>query len=113
MGFSSTFETAEPDREQIDSGHGPLVLEFGAPWCSHCQQAVRHIAAAFETFPSRPHVKIEDGPGRPLGRSYRVKLWPTLIFLESGKEVARLIRPTETAPIVDALAQIASAARTG
>src|SRR5690606_10872089 len=47
-----------------------------------------------------------------LGRSYRVKLWPTLIFLQSGKEVARLVRPTETAPIVDALVQIASAAKT-
>ncbi|NLG77809.1 MAG: thioredoxin family protein [Xanthomonadaceae bacterium] len=112
MGFSSAFAATEPAREKIDSTRGPLVLEFGAPWCSHCQRALPHIAAAFERFPSVPHIKIEDGSGRPLGRSYRVKLWPTLIFLQSGKEVARLVRPTETAPIVDALVQIASAAKT-
>jgi len=24
------------------------------------------------------HIRVEDGPGRALGRSFRVKLWPTL-----------------------------------
>lgn len=107
MSFSNTFETAEPTRDEIDSKQGPLVLEFGTPWCGHCLAAQPLIEAAFKDFPTVAHIKIEDGRGRALGRSYRVKLWPTLIFLESGKEVARLVRPTESAPIVEALARIA------
>jgi thioredoxin 1 len=52
------------------------------------------------------HVKVEDGSGRPLGRSYRVKLWPTLVFLRDGQEVARLVRPRDAQAISDALAAI-------
>lgn len=51
-------------------------------------------------------MKIEDGKGRPLGRTFRVRLWPTLIFLNSGKEVARLVRPMNLIMITEALAQI-------
>lgn len=108
MGFSSRFEAVEPTREQVDAMEGPVVLEFGAPWCGYCQAAAPLIEAAFESFPDVRHVKIEDGRGRPLGRSYRVKLWPTLIFLNSGREVSRVVRPTESTPIVQGLAQIAA-----
>ena len=54
-----------------------------------------------------PHVKVEDGPGLPLGRSFKVKLWPTLVFLHDGREVARLVRPSGTDQIVDALRLLA------
>jgi thioredoxin 1 len=52
------------------------------------------------------HIKIEDGPRRRLGRSFRVKLWPTLIFVNDGREVARLVRPRNAAVIIEALKQI-------
>jgi thioredoxin 1 len=52
------------------------------------------------------HLRIEDGSGRALGRSFGVKLWPTLVFLRDGKEMARLVRPREPAPIQAALASI-------
>lgn len=106
MTFTTTFEPVEPTRDDIDNRRGPLVLEFGAPWCGYCQAAIPLIEAAFKRYPSVPHVKIEDGKGKPLGRSYRVKLWPTLIFLDSGKEVARLVRPDDSQSILDALGLI-------
>lgn len=52
--------------------------------------------------------KIEDGSGRRLGRSFGVKLWPTLVFLKDGAEVARLVRPQSAAEVADALARIAA-----
>jgi thioredoxin 1 len=82
------------------------VLEFGAPWCGHCIAAQGPIEAAFAAHPDVHHLKIEDGRGKPLGRSFRVKLWPTLVFLRDGEEIARLVRPTTAAPISDALAVI-------
>ncbi|HEX5514805.1 MAG TPA: thioredoxin family protein, partial [Gammaproteobacteria bacterium] len=54
-------------------------------------------------------IKIEDGRGRRLGRTFGVKLWPTLIFLRHGQEVARLVRPTDEAAIEQALAQLSAA----
>jgi thioredoxin 1 len=66
------------------------------------------IATALEAMPDVRHLKVEDGKGRPLGRSFRVTLWPTLIFLKDGKEVARLVRPPTSQEISAALARIAS-----
>lgn len=80
-------------RDETDAWRGPAVIEFGVNWCGHCQGAQGAIGAALAEQPDLRHVKVEDGPGRPLGRSYRVKLWPTLIFLKDGIEVARAVRP--------------------
>jgi thioredoxin 1 len=51
------------------------------------------LAALLKEFGDARHIKVEDGPGRPLGRSFRVKLWPTLVFLRDGKVVQQLARP--------------------
>jgi thioredoxin 1 len=61
------------------------------------------IASAFARHPDVHHLKIEDGRGKPLGRSFRVKLWPTLVFLRDGEEIARLVRPTTAGPILEGL----------
>ena len=90
-------------RQQADALPGLTVLEFGANWCGHCQAAQPAIAAALAGHPTLVHNKVEDGPGRRLGRSYRVKLWPTLIFLRDGQEVERLVSPTQAAEVAAAV----------
>ena len=95
-----------PTREEVDALQAPTVLEFGTGWCGFCQGAATSIAAALKDYPAVQHIQVEDGPGRPLGRSYRVKLWPTLIFLKNGEEVARLVRPESADEIRSELAAI-------
>ena len=97
-----------PTREEIDATHGDVVLEFGANECGYCQAALPHIAAALADRANLTHLKVADGPGRPLGRSFRVKLWPTVILLRDGREVARVVRPTSEADVrtgLDALSK--------
>lgn len=108
MAMSKTFAAVEPAREEIDALKDPTVVEFGTPWCGFCLGAQPLIASAFSAFPEVQHIKIEDGPGRRLGRSFKVKLWPTLIFLQNGQEIARLVRPGDAEEIRQALARIAS-----
>jgi thioredoxin 1 len=107
MALSNDYVTKEPTRAEIDALHAPTVLQFGTPWCGHCQAAQPFIAAAFADYPQIAHIKVEDGSGRPLGRSFGVKLWPTLVVLKGGKEVARLVRPRDAAEIGAAMRQIA------
>lgn len=73
---------------------GEVVLEFGASWCPICQAARPLIERALSEHAGVRHVRIEDGKGEPLGRSFHIKLWPTLVFLRDGTEVARVVRPT-------------------
>ncbi|HKU85718.1 MAG TPA: thioredoxin family protein [Casimicrobiaceae bacterium] len=105
---------AELSRNDVDALPGATLLEFGANWCGVCRAAAPSIRSALAGHPGVRHLKIEDGPGRPLGRSFGVKLWPTLVFLRNGREMARVVRPREVASIADALAAIeAPAAASG
>jgi thioredoxin 1 len=88
-----------PARDEVERWPGTAVIEFGTDWCGICRAAQPVIRAGLAGSGALKHVKIEDGSGRPLGRSFRVKLWPTLIFLRDGKEVARLVRPERAAEI--------------
>ena len=107
MAMNEVYAAIEPTRAEIDALEGPTVLEFGSPTCGHCRAAQALLAAALADYPSLRHIKIADGSGRPLGRSFKVKLWPSLVFLSNGREVARLVRPADASAIGSAIAQIA------
>ena len=96
-------ETEAPRRADVDALPGLTLLEFGTDWCGHCRAAQPALADVLPQAAGWRHLKVEDGPGRPLGRSFRVKLWPTLILLKEGQEVARLVRPTQAQDIRQAL----------
>jgi len=92
-GFNPSYSEAVPTPEQVSTLDGEALLEFGAPWCGHCIAAEPAVQEAFIEHENLPRIKTYDGKGKPLGRAFRVKLWPTLIKLQDGQEVARLVRP--------------------
>jgi len=106
MTMNEVYAAIEPPRAEIDALDGPTVLEFGSPTCGHCRAAQPLLDSALASHPQLRHIKIADGSGRLLGRSFKVKLWPTLVFLSNGGEVARLVRPANTTEIRSAIAQI-------
>jgi thioredoxin 1 len=107
MSFDSDYDKPEPTREEIDRLTGPVLLEFGTGWCGHCQALQRPLEALLTAFPTVRHIKVEDGKGRPLGRSFRVKLWPNLVFMRDGQVVMQLARPEpeEVRPGLEAITQ--------
>ena len=105
MTFDTDYGKPEPPREDIDALPGPLLLEFGTDWCGYCQAIQHPLETLLASFPQVRHIKIEDGKGRPLGRSFHVKLWPNLVFLREGQVVQQLARP-EPEDIRSALEEI-------
>ncbi|MFN3792705.1 thioredoxin family protein [Massilia sp.] len=111
--MSAPYETAQPERSAVDAMPGTVMLDFGANWCGYCRAAEPLIDEALAGAqgaggPVR-HLKVEDGPGRPLGRSFRIKLWPTVVVLKDGQEVARVVRPVSADEVRVALAQAGAA----
>src|SRR5688572_16964547 len=104
MAYTRDYATVEPSRAEIDARPGDTLLEFGAPWCGYCISAQPHIERALQQHPQLAHIKIEDGSGRPLGRSFRIKLWPSLVLLREGEELGRVVRPQGVEEIARLLA---------
>jgi thioredoxin 1 len=102
--MGAEFLVKEPSRAEVDALPGTTLLEFGTAWCGHCRRAQPLIAQALAAHPGVRHLRIADASGRRLGRSFGVKLWPTLVLLREGREVGRLVRPVDAAEVEQALA---------
>lgn len=100
--FDRSYDKPEPGRDEVNALEGITVLEFGADWCPHCQAAQEAIESVLAPTPIR-HIKVADGKGKPLGRSFQVKLWPTVIVMQNGSEVGRAVRPTTVEEVQSAL----------
>lgn len=94
LGFNPNYSEQAPSIEEIKSIEGYALLEFGTSWCGHCEAAFPVIKAVLSKE-KLPHIKVMDGKGKSLGRLFNVKLWPTLILLKNGNEIARVVRPTQ------------------
>ena len=100
------YARSEPKREEIDSLAGATVLEFGSPWCGYFRRAQPLIEEALAGRQGVRHIKVHDASGRWLGRSFAVKLWPTLVFLKDGRELGRVVRPNDVQEVAQALSGI-------
>jgi len=106
VSYRADYEVVEPARMDVDAAPGLVLLEFGAPWCGHCQAAQPAVRELLDGPAGVIHLKVEDGRGKPLGRAFGVKLWPTLVLLRGGDELARVVRPVsgeDLAPLATVL----------
>jgi thioredoxin 1 len=101
-------EAETPSRAQVETLPGLVLLEFGTEWCGFCRAAAPQVSGLLAQHPEVRHIKVADGPGLALGRSFRVRLWPNLVFLRDGKVVRQLARPSR-AELQDAFRELVSA----
>lgn len=94
--FQTDYLKTEPLIDDIKASEGLTVIEFGAPWCPICQKAQPAIQEVLDKQQIQSHLKVFDGEGKPLGRAFKIKLWPTLVLLNNGEEIAREVRPMNT-----------------
>src|ERR1043166_4146620 len=93
MPFEPDYHESKLTRAELDKTMGPVLVEFGASWCGICSGFAPQLKSLMDAYPTVTHIKVEDGRGKPLGRSFRVKLWPTFVFLRDGQLVRQVSRP--------------------
>ena len=103
MPFATAFTDPAPSPEDFADLPGTVAIEFGVDWCPHCLAAQPLLREALQERRDITHIKIEDGPGRKLGRDFHVKLWPTLVVLRNGQEIGRITRPASAHDIEEQL----------
>ena len=92
-------ELEAPLRAEVDAWPGLTLLEFGTGWCGHCRASQPLMDEVLVLYPAWRHLKIEDGSGRALGRSFGVRLWPTWVLLQEGQVVGQWVRPSSLAQL--------------
>ena len=124
------YSSDHPTRAAVEVLPGGVIIEFRVDWCPHCHRAAGPVTAvlgaagvagvagvagdasdvtAVAPLSDKLHYfRLEDERARPLGRSFKVKLWPTLLFLQDGVEVARVVRPTTADEVTAGLEQLVS-----
>ncbi|KZN14536.1 thioredoxin family protein [Marinomonas sp. TW1] len=108
LGYNKGYSEDAPDKEALEHQAGYTLVEFGAPWCAHCQTAMPVVECFMKAYPAMPHVKVFDGKGKRLGRQFGVKLWPSLILLKDGHEIGRWVRVTHLEDLNQAKAMLDS-----
>jgi thioredoxin 1 len=108
MPFTPHYEELTLTRADVDAMTGPVVIEFGASWCGICGAFTPKARTAFEGHPEVNHIRVEDGPGKKLGRSFRVKLWPTFVFMKDGQVLQTSVRPTSADEVIRGLEAISA-----
>ena len=103
MPFATAFTDPAPTPDELAELPGTVAVEFGVDWCPHCQGAQPLLREALQDRRDITHIKIEDGPGRKLGRHFKVKLWPTLVVLRNGEEIGRVTRPASSQAVEEQL----------
>ena len=83
--MSAEYRDETLTREEVDRLAGPTLLDFGNAWCGYCSRTRPLVDEALRAHPGVRHIRIADASGRRLGRSFRVKLWPTLVLLDKGR----------------------------
>ena len=93
--------------EEIVSSAVPVVIDFYAPWCGHCQQLLPTVESLADELGEKAAIcKLNVDDFREKAIEFGIRSVPVMIMFKNGTEVSRLSGNKSREEILDALGKI-------
>ena len=87
-----------------ETGSGRVLVDCWATWCGPCKMLGPIIDELAEEFAGRAKVcKVDVDNNKDIARRFKVMSIPTVIILENGEEINRLVGVKEKEEYIAAL----------
>jgi thioredoxin 1 len=97
----------EKEFDKLTEKDKTMVLHFYASWCPTCKKQKNVVDGFIKPIEGKvPFVLVDYDEYEAMKKKYNVKVQSTLVYLNNGKEVSRMVAETDEASIKTFIQQI-------
>jgi len=84
-------ELTDETKDKLTDIKGPMLIKFGAQWCSPCKSIQPTLDKIEQEFNNVSFVKVDIDNSPELAVEYSIRSIPALIFIRDGVEIKRQV----------------------